>query len=384
MRTRLMWPTFIDWQEDWSGHGLKEMLRGGSYRPSVEMIERRHEFLRTASPGDRALFSQMVERLQEARQRLIATFAPIFEDVLDLESRVACTLSMTELLELTRDVGRDSLHSRRRFEALSLFDQAAFLAAIEEDDAAKNVMRDLNELIEELSQQLFRTGGEQIALWTKHDPKDHFRVEGNAKISKRPKGRYVKRTRFFCRHLKDGGRVMLHHRVKKAFDAWRKIQVQVAEGRKNQPFNVRDRCGLKMVVPDIEAARSLLEKLLRIFVRLNASVSEVSDNLETNGRIDHKNTRSSTRFRAIKFEAEWQHRTFEIQIVTFRDYISAENATDEENHHLYKLRECVQVLFPLLWPSAIYQIHWKREEIHRLLSEGKIHELERRIMHRRR
>ncbi len=73
----------------------------------------------------------------------------------------------------------------------------------------------------------------------------------------------------------------------------------------------------------------------------------------------------------------WSRRWYEFQIVTFSDYYGALYAHDEENHVVYKLRQGVKDMLPMLYPGSVYleEGSWEDERLVRLLYDRQIQNL---------
>ncbi|MBU0646370.1 hypothetical protein KJ611_02740 [Patescibacteria group bacterium] len=382
LRTIHLWSRFVNFQQDWSGPDFQQRLREGepAFRLSAEALSRRLVMSEEMSPEDRTKFSTSLNFLQLHRQALIKEYATGHLDVLELRAEVQSTLSISKLIELINSGSDSHFDGRRRFEAVSMLDIATFMLAIDQDDSNKNVGRDLNRLLELLDAHLFASESRTVTVWTRHDPADHYRVKEVSAIDVGFTGsqQNVRRNGITCRQLNTGGLVLVHERSKYSFDTWRKIQRQLVENQ-SDPFLVGDRCGIKFVVPSKSDAHALAERIQEIGARIGAEVGPFQGNLSGNGRMDNGNKLSSPFFRAIKSQVVWgphsYRRHYEIQIVPFLDYFSSRFALNEENHDLYKLRQCIEVFFPLLFPLRIYGINWRNHKVREPLFRAKTQQL---------
>lgn len=374
MHTQIMWPLFYEMMDDWSD---PESLATKNFILSPEGVGRRQHVLRTLSHMDRALCSIMIQAVHNLRRTLVQNYADIFSGVLKMESNVACAFQLSDLMELMCSEGKKPLDGRRRFEAVSIFDQAAFVAAIESDDSLDNIGRDLKEMLGLLQENWF-VGSRDITVWTRHDPKDYYRVKGQPQIDEPMKGNLtnVRRREMTCRVLKGGDVAHLDHRLKDAATAMLKILRQQQNPDKSQPFQVRDRCGFKFSLPTVDQAYRACASLRRLLEKHGAVLTEVQGNLNGNGqRKDANNPQSSPYYKALSFNAVWHDRSFEFQIVTFKDLFSSEHALNDENHELYKLRQFLTFIFPLFFPPAHYGIEWSDRKVRKRLFRSKTRQL---------
>lgn len=364
-----------EWMDDWFCQSQSNA--SPEFVLSADALDRRQQFVRSLSHMDRALCSIMLQAVHNLRRTLVQNYADVFSGVLKLESNVACVFQLEDLLELMRSDGKKPLDARRRFEAISLFDQAGFVAAIESDDSLDNIGRDLKEMLGLLQEYLF-VGSREITVWSRHDPKDSYRVKGQPQIDEPMRGNFtnVRRREMTCRLLKGGDIAHLDHRLKDAAAAMLKIMRQRQHPDKENPYQVRDRCGLKFSLPSVELADKTCGALRRLLERHNAVLSPVQGNLNGNGQCkDTNNPQSSPYYKALSFNAVWRGRSFEFQIVTFKDLFSSEHALNDENHDLYKLRQYLTHIFPLFFPLPHYGINWLSRPVRQRLFRSKTRQL---------
>ncbi len=336
-------------RQDWTGVLDKEAVR------------RRQEVLRSYDQDYHHLLSNMLEKVRDERVRLINQYAHSLVDKLGIESSVGTTLNPARLLELALTEGEDLIDRRVRFEAVSFFDLARFLAWIERlpDESRYVVGEDMGSVIALFKDKLFQERTAQIKVSTYHDPDDNYRVREigiDRRLDEDPD--LVREHQMVCRMLQDGRPVRIDHRSKGLFETALKMLKQQASGIRRW-YQVRDRRGFKLVVPDVQQAKALIDDLQALFRKEGATFRRGHSNMTGNGkRMDRRNPQSSKFFRAAKCEVIWHDRVYEILVVTFQDYFSSQFALDGENHELYRLKQMLDVYFPLLWPAGIYGIDW--------------------------
>ncbi|HBO99988.1 MAG: hypothetical protein UU48_C0002G0012 [Candidatus Uhrbacteria bacterium GW2011_GWF2_41_16] len=354
----------------------------GSYDPV--WLGKRWKMLSDLDQIQHARLNARMYALQKELVNLVHRYAmPLEEEELALESRVALAVDMEDLLRLADVQGDDPLRCRKRFEARRFFDLTMFLDRIDRIDPIERVRRDLSRMIHLFEHHLFLPGSENIQVWTYHDPTRAYRV-AQIGINRQlflPNERYNPMT---CRLLAgtQDGRVLFHHRDKDTFGACLKILKQRQDRKKADPFDVRDRRGFALVVSDLMYRDQLIDKLQQVVtsaggkMRLDASNS--TGDSET--KMDPNNPHTSEYFRATKFEIlwnmpseDWQKFPYEIIIFTFADYFSQKFSLGLENHDLYRLEQMLDVYFPILFPSSVYQtvVDWKDTSIRELLRKCK-------------
>lgn len=329
-----------------------------------EAVRRRQEVLRSHDQDYRHLLSNMLEKVRDERVRLINLYAHSLVDKLGIESSVGTTLNPARLLELALTEGEDLIHKRVRFEAVSFFDLARMLAWIERRPAESRfvVGEDMGNVIALLKEGLFQEKTKQIEVWTYHDPEDNYRVrEIGIDHRLHHDSDLVREHPMVCRMLQDGRLVCFDHRPKGLFETALKMIKQQASSIRRWD-QVRDRRGFKLIVPDVQQGKALIDDLQVLFRKAGGTFCRGHSNMTGNGkRMDKHNKQSSKFFRAAKCEVIWHDRVYEILVVTFQDYFSSQFALDGENHELYRLKQMLDVYFPLLWPADIYGIDWSDE-----------------------
>lgn len=374
MHTQILWTMLYEWTSDWTRNSE---VSDQPFFLSPDALNKRQQFLRSLSHMDRALCSVMIQAVHNLHRVLVQNYADVLSGVLKMESNVACAFKLEDLFELMSGSGDKPLDSRRRFEAVSIFDQTCFVGAIESDDSLDNIGRDLKEMLCLLQENLF-VGSRDITVWSRHNPHDFYRVRDTPQIDQPMKGNLanVRRHEMTCRVLKGGELAHLDHRLKDAATTLVKIYRQKKDPDKNHPFQVRDRCGLKLSLVTVEQVYKTLKVLRHLLEKHGAHLSKAQGNLNGHGeRKDANNPQSSPFYKAISFNAEWRDRNYEFQLVTLRDLLSSEHALNDENHELYKLRQYQTFILPMFFPPRHYGINWSSRNVRRRLWRAKVQQL---------
>ena len=359
----LCWSEIVAWENDWT-------------KTCPEAIEKRKRYFETVSKQQRNRMSIMLEFARLGRDKLVNRFAYPLKDELLLESRVATTPSPRRLLDLAAVSGTTPLHVRQHFEALSLFDQSCALSLIEEEQGRRSVGASLDRMIDFLSHHLFEDESREVTVWTYHDPDDSYRVV-RVGINEQHTGSagYERMNPIICRVAKNGMPVLFHHRIKGPFGAYLKVHRQLAIHRPD-PFTVRDRCGIKLVAPNVQTVYDLAGQINELMVSNGGTCHVTESNMTGNGTMDPENMHSSPYYKAMKCEIEWRGGIYELLLVTFQDYFSSLLALNDENHELYRLSQLLDISLPFLFPVSVYHsTNWDGEGLRHMLRRQKVAQL---------
>ncbi|MBI4598667.1 hypothetical protein HY734_00550 [Candidatus Uhrbacteria bacterium] len=354
----------------------------------VDFLKRQQAWLDRCGDADLVRLNDALDRVRFHRGALIREYAwPIalkFEPVSEMHNA-----RFEELLRRGYVHGDGSLKMRRRFEAGSLFLLASAYSHIELVDSERNVRDDLLEFMDFLSSKLFLPDSEEITVWTKHNPRKHFRVDGvtiNTNLWRR--SRYVRENEVVCRLLSDGTYVIFLDRGKLTFDTILKTGKQVINhesGSKKDPYHIRDRRGMRLVFPTWNDADRFATRLEQLITSFGGSFLRRKSNIEGNGRMEQENRHSSPDFKAIKCAVVWEGKSLEILLMAFEEYFTSTLSTGNANHELYRLGQLLDVYFPsMLFPAEVYRSvrSWKNLAIRRLLIDYQVSRLGWRTGHR--
>lgn len=348
-----------------------------------EAIGSRRKFLDRSLSRELSYYTRAVQTLRHGRERLVRGFADVYFDQLELDSSVATTSNLGRLLDLSMRPGKNfEPDPQRWFESLSRFDQAVSIAQIEMRDSHESLDRDMNDLLDFLSKQLFVDGFEKIEIYCYHDPKIDYRVRaediGIGHHLSRP-GLVRRKTDLTCRKTVLDEVAYIRHRIKDPFETWLKMQRQIGDPEKVDPFAVNDRCGLTFIVESVENLQDIALKLVEILLEDPKDNGKEIEPLDTNygsqKAVDTNNHHSSVGYKAAKTLMEWRGRVFEFQFLTFQDYFSIKRSLLDTNHDLYRLRQALDFFLPLLWPKEIYDIDWANPSVRGTLRQWKIAQL---------
>jgi hypothetical protein len=348
-----------------------------------EAIDRRRLFLKRALSYEHDHYTRAVSTLRHGRERLIRGFADVYFDQLELDSSVATTSSLDRLLELAVRPGKNEQPDPQRwFEALSRFDQAVSIAQIEMHDSHESLDRDMNDLLDFLSERLFVDGFEKIEVYCYHDPKSDYRVHaediGIGHHLSRP-GLVRRKTDLTCRKTVLNEVAYIRHRIKDPFETWLKMQRQICDPGKTDPYVVNDRCGLTFIVESMSHLHDIALKLVEILLDDPRDCGEEIEPLDTNygsqKTVDANNQHSSNGYKAAKTLMKWRGGVFEFQFLTFQDYFSIKRSLLDSNHDLYRLRQTLDFFLPLLWPKEIYDVDWANPSVRGTLRKWKVAQL---------
>lgn len=356
---------FVEWTNDWTT----------ADRP--EAFAERRAYLGRLSNVRLALLDEWVRAMRTDRwvmaKELVAPVVRELEPVAltDMKSNPVA------LLEFGDVRGDGPYVVKRRFEALCLLDLALGVDLLEQQDPASVVENDGARMMSLIERELFQADVlRSLTVWSYHDPKDAYRVhEGRVGFDARldPGSPYERRNPEPCRVLKDGTSVRVSQRPKGRFETLLKI---------HRKGTVRDRCGVKFIVPTLADAYALLASIRSLLESRGAEVVDDGDTLvPTLTAADPNNPASSPRYRVAKLAAHWGERWHELQVQTFAGYVSAQYALDGENHELYRLKQGLNHQLPLLYPGEIYleERSWRNPDLRKMLRDRYVQKLDWRV-----
>lgn len=353
-------PTLQTWQKDW--------IFPEDAQVQQVALQKRRDLLEHSGYERKAAFSRAIQHVRQGRAALIEKYAFPYTDQLGLDSSVGSTPHLQRLLSLAIEKGANERPDPQRwFESLSLFDQAVSVALIEQADPSELVGQHLEQFID-LLKELFAPGFVVKDLYIYHDPKSHFEVHrGNVGIGhhlSRP-GLIRTKVSLKCRHLWQSSNdfTFIAERIKDPYSAWLKIQRQLNVSTKKRPYVVEDRSGL-LLVAQKEDVLDIAELISMLIVeRGGMIVEDLEANFDQDQPNDKANTASSKNYKVAKMLIRWKGRLVELQFVTLHDYFSSKVALSEVNHDLYKLRQYLRTIFPLLFPKDLYGVDWEMPHI---------------------
>jgi hypothetical protein len=375
MLIQTVWHELLDRRSDWLLENMDEAVRW------------REKLIERARLQNLAFFSDMCREAKRERAVLAEKYANALHADLHLMSEVNTTYDIRELLGIARLPGKGEEHVRRRFEAMSIFDQGCLLGAIDTADSFRAISADLRRLLGEFNTRLFADRSRHVTFTLAINPENAYRVERIALeeegIGSVPDGWLVREEKRFCRVLKGGSFACVDDRPKTPYETYLKT-LRRSEGKKDDPFAIGDKCGLMLIVPGEREPLALHKRLADLFISMDGRVVESEENLTKDGPPDPRNPHSSDRYKVAKLLVEWNERRYEIQIPSFQDYFSSLYSTDRENHAMYKLKTRLDVYFPILFPSSIYGHPWDDPRLREDLEMDKRDQLERFAKRKRR
>lgn len=335
---------------------------------SAQAVGRRRAYLKGLSrQAVRDIERALLPQAQQGREYLVAENARPYQGRLGLITEVRLATSLKGLLTLVDVSGDDPRLVRQRLEALMTFDACVGMHEVERHASFAQTKHALDDVIRRFSKTFFN-GSEERTVWSSHNARDHYHVTGVSDAGRPPRVRHVIRHTLFCRRMRLAGAwapVVFDYRLKSRFDTLLKMQKQYDDpNRRSHAFDVHDRCGLRLVVPEDAHVAHALRAVLAFLEEpdLGAVVIERPDDPRPAAR-GARNKHSSERFRVCKITAAVGGQCFEIQIQTLADWLSGRTATDGVNHDVYRLTQCLDVYFPLLFPPRVYGVNWRAKAI---------------------
>lgn len=361
----------LSWNKDWTGKRDPLATRKRkSYLESIEAKKIKHVASRVADA-------------REGRMQLAREIAWPIVDELEMVGEVMVTSNPLALLRLADKSGDDRLHARQRFESLCLFDLGLSGFELERIDPMRRVEDDVRAMISLLDALVFSGVTQDLDVHTYHDADDVYRVKGISYGAATPDAfpKLAPRKHYsLCRVTNKGVTLRFEVRAKDRFRTVVKLLKQSVWPKEGQdPLLVKDRCGFKFVVQDLEEAKTLAEELRWNLEACDAVVLPDGDNLtvDTGAPTDPSNSRSSSKYKRKQLAVFWRERWYEFQITTFAHYYSARYSLDEENHVIYKLRQGGKDVLPMLFIGSLYleESRWDDPELQRMLHERQLENL---------
>ncbi len=323
----------------------------------------------------------------QGRIGLVDQNAPRLLGALDLLTNIRLETTLSGFLNRARLPGDAPRDFRRRAEATMLFDAACALELLEERTSLRGLKNAMRRFADEIEAQFF-VGGHDMRFWSVHDPQKHYHTVSVGRHRLVPGSNLLVRPwKYFCREINLGSArgtfpVIFDHRVKERFPTYLKgLKNREDAKRADHPFEIFDQCGLKFHV--VHADRAVAESralellcVLEQFARAKGGriVESSSGNLgaDASRLVDPHNPVSSKRYRAAKFIVSVYDAHFEVQVQTLHDLAEGEMATDDVNHRVYRLGQCLTFYFPWLFPEPVYGINWASSRVRTRLVDWRI------------
>ncbi|NBT37158.1 MAG: hypothetical protein EBT21_03420 [Actinobacteria bacterium] len=323
-------------------------------------------------PEEVARFSDIVREVRKGRHNLVEHLAQPVSDELERVSNVGTCSNPLLLLALADVAGDDHLIARQRFEALSIIDLAIMTRELERHDPMLRVEHDQTAMIELLEKLMFSGSTTPLTVYTYHDAERRSVRHVSYGTSDPQNGTSERVHHNICRVLsRDGVVARLDGEPKERFSTVLMLLRQMWENDGRDPYRMTDRCRFKFAVKDVDAVRTLSDELYRVLVSSGASVKDDGDNLLPESAATATKRNQSKKYRKKQLVVTWNGRVYEFQIVLFQDYYGAKFALDDENHRVYKLRQGIECLLPLLYPGSLYlkEGTWEDPSLKRLLHD---------------
>lgn len=359
----ITWQELAEWQKDWL-----------VFDPVA--VSKRQKILLSSSSREQTEFARAIRTLSHGRTRLISGYADLFFDQIELDSSVATTLNPNRMLSLAQTAFVNTKPDLQRwFEALSRFDQAVAVSKIELVEPQEDLDRDMNKLLDFLTENFFKHETEKVDIFCYHDSNDGYSVIhediGIGHHLSRP-GLTRRKSNLTCRQTLKGELAYIRHRTKDPFDTWLKTQRQIHNPKISDPYKIYDRCGLTFIVPSEEDLHTIALNLLMLLLDDEAvEIEKLDCNYGLHQSGDSNNKHSSSIYKLAKALIEWRGREFEFQFLTFHDYFTSKRSLLESNHDLYRMRQALDFFLPLLWPKEIYDIDWSNPNVRSTLYKWK-------------
>ncbi len=361
----------LSWNKDWTG--LRDPFatrKRKNYLESIEAKKIKHVASRVADA-------------REGRMHLAKEIAWPIVDELEMIGEVLVTSNPLALLRLADKAGDDRLHLRQRFESVCLFDLGLAGFELERLDPMRRVEDDVRAMISLLDALVFSGATAGLDVHTYHDADDVYRVKGisyGAATPEKYPNLAPRKHYSLCRITNKGVTLRFEVRAKDRFRTVVKLLKQAVWPKEGQdPLVVKDRCGFKFVVQDLEAVKTLVDELRWNLEACDAVVLADGDNLtvDTGTAADPSNPRSSKKYKKKQLAVFWHERWYEFQIVTFAHYYSARYSLDEENHVIYKLQQGGKDVLPMLFRGDLYleEGRWDDPDLQKMLYDRQLENL---------
>ena len=367
--------SLVDWNRRWAETTEEEMAE-------------RHTWCRLFGKDP-----EVYPILREVRQliRNMVEIADLYKDDLSLTSMVASAHSMEYLLFLfTLKEGDENskLAKQRRFDALKMFDLTRLAYEEDRDCPQQKYDQYLGEIVQIIQTQVF-DGSRHVQACVYHDPEDGYKVKGVG-LDKRifemqDLGFFERHAPLTCRVFVHEGRehvALFDDRNKPVVDAVLKRIKQEVSGRDGL---IRDRSGIMMAVESLAALDVLLKRLHEVFGKSKSKLNYASGNLRAYGAVkDPGNLHSSAIYQVEEYEIvhtfDDREQVCELQFLLFDGYYNGRWSLTRANHRFYRLLQCLDFYFPLLFPRGIYGVDWTSEEVRERLKSHVVAQIGLRLM----
>lgn len=298
------------------------------------------------------------------------------------EGRVSTIQEPVAIFSLWREcyAQRPSLAKVREFELRRLWNLALLFYELQLSRAKYLGEAVLGKITEYLEEAFFVKGeNKNVTVISYHQPQNKMLVKAwhyaGDPAPKETEGLVPKETIFSCRLFAWRNKVHLvdfYPREKSPFSHLLKML------RKNirDPFSAAlDLVGRRFVFFDLDALEAGVEKLRNCVFSLPGVAWKMTDNLL--GDAQRKNNRhSAPNFYARKYIFLVGGVGCEILIEMLPNYLNTHRSEGPQNHFLYRARQLLHEVFPLLFPYCLYGIKWQakeeQEKVYDLVKRAKI------------
>jgi len=127
-----------------------------------------------------------------------------------------------------------------------------------------------------------------------------------------------------------------------------------------QLANIGDGIAMTFAIDDETHLDEVVSAVRRVLAPCPGMVCDQDSNLghREGRRLDQRNTNSSHRFRAMKYNASIADRIVEVQFLSMRDFIDSKCRHDDAHHGCYKLKQYCKDILPVLFPEVLFEIDW--------------------------
>ena len=367
---------------------LKRMLRtivdarrhmDGLYHPEGIAIR---QTLHDALDPDRVRNAEArIAHVARARTALVTRNAPSHLMKLDLHAPLDFAFSMQQLLDVAKTQDKTRKAMMLRSEATMLFDGALFVQLYDELRSERDRRMTCDAFSRSVQEAFFVGEGNQ-RFWSVHNPAKFYTTE-SVSFHRNTAGaqRMVRSWDVYSRKVRVPGIhrdvwIIFLSRPKDPASIYFKVLLNAEDPlRANNPLTIHDEGGFKLFVveSDEERAKDLVRALLQQVQthaqELGATITEeLSGNLlaPPNTKADSRNPSSRPTYKVLKFIAQLNDVSIEVQGQTLRAFADQEVAVTDANHAFYELEKCVNSHFPRFFPTRAFGIEWNKTEYEKL------------------
>ncbi len=359
----------------------EQELRKISWRALHRITARTYDHGADDYVRDAEWFISAVQGARVTVEHLIEEYMPLrLHRQLEMDPNVAGECDPIQLMRTSMSSGTDVLARTRGFEA----QRQLALAQLNYEDirlyGPRNILKGkLKSFVDLCEEELFVPGkSEQVTVIAKLDPANAHRVSSFKVVPRNQSvGSMILRDTQIVlpldvRFVADNGGmfpVFFDARVKE-HSVIKKI------AKRARRSSLTDLWAVQWVAFNEEHdLMRIIDLLRRGVVIVPGTISGEASNAQRAGVLDPMNHHSSHEYRSTKYDMTFCNWVLELAFKYLPIFVNELVSRGRDCHRLYKLWKYLDLVFPVIFPTALYGIDWRDLELRQLLWNFQLHRL---------